>query len=558
MTNLQLPLPGVSGDREDRRLAAQNATTEPFPESPAEQPSTEQGPPRRDMARALRRWWPLIAVCTVASATLGYFWAGTGDPTYSATAVISLLDDETGNSRHTVSFEEMEAQRLVLTSSQTRAELRERLGEQGADLQTISASTDEDTTLIDISITATTSTTASTAITELIALFTSNRSTAQTEQFGLELAQLDQRIVEQQTTIDNVTALANNTARPAAEQMASEGQLFLEVDRMHQLIAAQQELRSEISLADGRVALIDQPQGVSESKRNQPLTAVQAGLLGLLLAAGAVVALVGRSDTLHSVEELEGLGGLPVIAAIPRFARAFRDRPNAIVVGRAEAQGDAEAFRFIRTAVELATPMGKSLTVALTSTSPGEGKTVTAGNLAVAMAAAGQRTLLVDGDLLSSSLPDLSGMPEAVNTLPLAITGHIDLASLTTSIGPPGRELDVLISTAASAPEMDRLEMTPTALRRAFRGFQTGYDGIVVDSPPALVVADAVTIAAAADAVIVVARLGKVTRRELERTIDVLDQANAKILGLVATHSIQHGSYAYDYGPGGRVKNSKR
>ena len=501
---------------------------------------------------ALRRWFPLVILVAALAGAAGWYWANSSDPTYTARAVLELTDDRSGSTTRFVDQQEMAAQRQKLLSNDTRQSLDEVLGDDASAVVGVSASIDDDTTLITVEVEATTPATAVTATNALIDAYTAQRLSDQVADFQAELQVVQGQIAEQQLTVDEITSDLANAAN-GSERRALEISQQAAVNTLQGFLGSAQALESEIALADGRVFVQDRPASATENGRNALFTAAQFGVLGLLLSGGAVVALGSRNSKIRLVDELEELlpPGIPVLATVPRFRKQFRERQNAIVIGRSDAMREAEAFRFVRTAVELATADHPTHTVAVTSSTPAEGKTVTSANLALSLAASGSKTLLVDGDLISPSLPELSGRPNAVNALPHLMTGAYRLDELVTSLGGGDRSLDLLISAQVARTDGVRIELVPESMRQMFKELNSYYQALVIDCPPALVVSDAIATCAAADFTIVVARVGHVRRKELQRTIEVLLQNGATVLGVIATHTDGQDGYGYDdYGYG--------
>jgi capsular exopolysaccharide synthesis family protein len=543
VTDTQMTESGLS-DVSRRRAAAEESNRQPTT------PDRSEGlVQQRTLVRALRRRLPVIAAVTALAAAAGLVLADRSEVTYGATTVIELLDDTIGVSQHTVTSEELEAERQVLQSNQMTAALTSALGERGSSLLDITARADNDSTILTIDVTASDPEAALRGSTQVVDVFTAQRVVSQTESFQAEAAELTARIAEQE---EMVTELETELDAEADVTLSSalSTRLFQSVDRSQQLQQVLRELESEITLADGRISVIDRPISTTSSRRSRLLTSLQAGLLGLLASAGAVALLASRSNKIVMVDQLEALyPEIPVLAAVPEFRKEYRERKNSVVVGRPEAMREAEAFRYIRTAVELSSPMGRGFTVAVTSATPGEGKTVSSANLAVSLTAAGRRTLLIDGDLLSPSIPELFGRPTAANTLPDFLRGN-DVHELTTTIGTEERALDLLIKDQSEAEPTQRMELAGSDLSDALDRLRDDYDSIVVDCPPALLVADAISLAAAADGVVIVVSLGSVVKGELIRVVDFLTQGGASIMGFVATHADDDGSgygnYAYE------------
>ena len=538
MTDTLTTMPGMSDT--PRRQAA----SRPEPAAAVSPELIQQ----RVLIRGLRRRVPIIAALTAVAAAAGLGLAAQSETTFSAITVIELLDDNVGASQHTVATEELEAERQVLQSNQMQAALASALGDRGGSLTAISARAADQSTILTINVTASEAETAILGATQVVDVFAQQRIASQVEFFEAQSAELNSRIAEQEQMISELEAELD-AATDVTLSSALSTRLFQSIDRSQQLQQVRRELESEILLADGRIAVIDRPISASSSRRSHLLTSIQTSLLGLLLSLGAVALLTSRSKKIVLVDQLEALyPEIPVLAAVPEFRKEYRKHENSIVVGRPEAMREAEAFRYIRTAIELSSPISQGFTVAITSTTAGEGKTVTSANLAVSLAAAGRRTLLVDGDLLSPSIPELSGRPTAQNCLPPFLSG-VDVEELTTTIGTDERALDLLIKERKADDTAQRVELVASNIADSFARLRSKYDSVVIDCPPALLVADAVALAGAADGVVVIVKLGTAITGEVVRAVDSLVQGGASIMGFVATHvdddGSGYGTYAY-------------
>ena len=191
----------------------------------------------------------------------------------------------------------------------------------------------------------------------------------------------------------------------------------------------------------------------------------------------------------------------------------------------------------------------------ITSAVPGEGKTVTSANLAVALAQAGRKVLLVDGDLRR---PRVAGL--------LDLDGAIGLTSVLVGTTPLEDAIQVHeasgLNFLASGPkppnptEILQSRVTHDLLKR----LRDDFDMVIVDAPPLLPVADAAVIATATDGAIVVARHGKTTRDQLREAVSRLDNVGARVFGVVINMIPRRAANSYyyyyyeDVSPGGARK----
>jgi succinoglycan biosynthesis transport protein ExoP len=296
---------------------------------------------------------------------------------------------------------------------------------------------------------------------------------------------------------------------------------------------------------------------------------VRNGILGLVLGIVLGVALAFLKEALdtrvRTAEEIEERLGLPLLARIPEPARRLRKADELVMLE--EPQGSqAETFRLLRTNLDFVRLLDKPRTILVTSALEREGKSTTSANLAVALARAGQRVALVDLDLRRPFINrffDLRGRPGMTQIAvhpaqlgdafaPLALAGRNEGTSEASAIHNgngyrinPG-EL-VVIGSGPIPPNPGEF-VGAAATARVLEELRKLFDTVVIDTPPALQVGDAIALSALVDALIVVCRMKMVRRPVLNQLRRVLDTTSAKKLGFVLTDAASEEGYGYGYG----------
>ena len=218
---------------------------------------------------------------------------------------------------------------------------------------------------------------------------------------------------------------------------------------------------------------------------------------------------------------------------------------------------EAEAFRMLR--ISLAFSWGDGpRTLVVTSAAPQEGKTLIAANLAVAFARGGARVLLVDCDIhrprlhrvfrasRAPGLMDLLRSGSADSLLPAAVNHRL------AAIRRTGIDRLSLLPCGADAQQTPEL-LEPATLRGLLKALRVDFDVILLDTPPVLVSADAATLAASADGVLMVVRAGQTDRRAAELARNRVVSAGGRVLGAVLNDPdgvltrLGEPAYAYDY-----------
>jgi non-specific protein-tyrosine kinase len=200
----------------------------------------------------------------------------------------------------------------------------------------------------------------------------------------------------------------------------------------------------------------------------------------------------------------------------------------------------AEAYRTLRTNIQFSSLDKPIHTLLVTSTSPDEGKSTTLSNLAVTIAQAEQRVILVDCDLRRPSLHTLFGVPneqgltsvilnQGDGELPLHATSVPGLSLLTSGPLPP-RPADLLGSR--------RMEVLIERLR-------SEADMVLFDTPPVIAVTDAAVLATRLDGVLLVLQAGKTRRDRAREARRQLEKVKANIIGVVLNNARMEASYGY-------------
>jgi capsular exopolysaccharide synthesis family protein len=280
----------------------------------------------------------------------------------------------------------------------------------------------------------------------------------------------------------------------------------------------------------------------SSTNPRLPIVIAIAFVCGLL--AGAALGLVRDhfDDRLRDDDDLEDLTDVPVLAALANDRAVARKRER-LPTASTHRTALSEGMRSLRTSVQVLLPEGRGV-VAITSVEPGDGKTFVAANLALSWARSGRKVILVGGDLRRPELPsyfESAGEDRGLGTL-LADAADakkaLSNAQITAALqSTPYRGLRVL---PAGDPRgygepADLLASAP--LQRIIRLLARNADLVVIDTPPALALADASELAAYADGMIVLASVGRTRKELIVDTVDALRANGLNLLGLVVNRS---------------------
>jgi polysaccharide biosynthesis transport protein len=265
-------------------------------------------------------------------------------------------------------------------------------------------------------------------------------------------------------------------------------------------------------------------------------------ILGLTSGVGLAFLLEGLDNTVRTTEQAQMISGLAPLGMIPLGSRTAREGTNSkrlVLASSKEAvelvtqvrpqSQMAESYRALRTSLLLSSSGAPPKVIMITSALPQEGKTTTSINCAVVLAQKGVRVLLIDADLRRPSIHKTLGMGPG-SGLSNVLTGSATLEQAITrsSVLP---NLSVL--PAGTPPPNPAELLASTNMRDVLDQVRGQYDHIVVDTPPALSVTDAVVLSPRADSIVLVIRSGHTTKQALRRSRDILMQVNAKVSGVL-------------------------
>jgi Mrp family chromosome partitioning ATPase len=252
-------------------------------------------------------------------------------------------------------------------------------------------------------------------------------------------------------------------------------------------------------------------------------------LLSILVALIAALAVgVGLAYGLELLlprlrSDDEALQRVPVLADVPRASRV---RVRQYLNGGGTLPGDLwEAYRILRASLS-----GRANhTVLVTSAIQGEGKTTTAVNLAIALAASGQRVVLVDGDLRRPAVGRVFGIPPETGGFADLLFRRARARDVLVAAPGYGEELRLLLP--GGERPLDLLE--PGRIRSMLTELRNDADVVVVDSPALTEYADAISLAKGVDTVLVAVLLGRTRRDRFAELIRRFEQEKIKPAGFV-------------------------
>ena len=266
------------------------------------------------------------------------------------------------------------------------------------------------------------------------------------------------------------------------------------------------------------------------TKRNVAAAFVVGLLAGMLIAY-----LRDVLDTrVRRPEDVASVLDVPVLAQISAVAGGKAKR--SLVVGDLR----AEEYRRLRTNLRFLSVDTEGLCLVFSSAMPGEGKTTTSINLAVALAEADLRVLLVDADMRRPRVAENTGL-EGNAGLTTVLIGRTNVDDVIQRWG------DVDVLTAGEIPPNPSELVATRALRELLDSLRSRYDVILLDAPPLLPVTDAAILSRMATGMIIVANAKKLRRAQLREVVDGVNKAGGHVLGIVLNRVKARRVPAYGY-----------
>ena len=271
---------------------------------------------------------------------------------------------------------------------------------------------------------------------------------------------------------------------------------------------------------------------------NLALAVVTGALLGLGLALLAE----NLDDRLKTPEEVEERVGAPILGYIPLVKAWSESGHSNLAIQSATASGAAEAYRTLRANLRYVSLEKPLRTIIVTSPVAAAGKTTTAANLAATLAKGGSKVVLVSADLRRPTLHKSFGLSNA--------SGLVDILDPDFPLAEALQKPDIpnlrLLATGGLPPNPTEI-LGSERFARILEQLREVADYVILDAPPVLGLGDTSAMASKVDGILLVLRIGSVTKREVMHATDQLTKAGGAIAGCVINAVEPDGGYGYYY-----------
>ena len=334
----------------------------------------------------------------------------------------------------------------------------------------------------------------------------------------------------------------------------------LEISQASSLIA---ETNRELESAQAVARATNDSGGYSAEILNKPAEGIKVGpvlmtwlsppiFLGILLGLGGALLLELQDKSFRSPEEIRARLNSPIMGHIPPIRiKQANDAgtpdgidPTLVTIVRPKST-EAEAYRGVRTQVIQATENSGIKVLQITSPSPGDGKSTLAANLAISLAQAGKKTILIDCDFRKPRVHKIFKLDKPKLGLASVTSGEAELKDAIHLSPVPNLDLLPCGNRPANPAEL----LSSTRYQELLTQLKGEYDYVIIDTPPLLAVSDPRVVAQRADGVVMVFKISKKVRPLAERAKEFLDDIGANVIGLaINSTDVEDERYGYGYG----------
>jgi len=282
------------------------------------------------------------------------------------------------------------------------------------------------------------------------------------------------------------------------------------------------------------------------SSPNVPRNLALALVLGLVGGFGLALLQHTLDTRVRGEADVAQVTSASVLGGIA-FDPEARARP--LIVQASPHSSRAESFRQLRTNLQFVEAANEIRSYVVTSSVPNEGKSTTAANLAIALADAGTKVCLIEGDLRRPKVAEYMGLDNSVG-LTTVLIGQAEISDVLQPWG--AGNLDVLPS--GQVPPNPSELLGSKGMREVLNKLETHYDVVLIDAPPLLPVTDGAILSKLVGGAVLVVGSNRIDRSELARAVGTLESVGANLLGVVMNMlptkgPDSYGYYSYNYAP---------
>jgi polysaccharide biosynthesis transport protein len=496
----------------------------------------------------------IIILCTVLALAVGLVLVFTLQPVYQATAKVLIVEKnissevfdqyipEYSGSRE-INFQ---TQMEIISSRQFREEVIKRLSldmKPGQLEDKINISRVTGANVVDISVQDSDPQLAADISNMLSAIYIEWVSENYQQDIRELLEEIDSKAADAKQELDKVSAQISGlegSGKDIPESLRKE----LEMNSsMYVMLSEKYEnLRINEAVGDSFARVIESavvPQ--DPVKPNKKLYLAASLLIGLLLGSGIILLREFMDNTIKTSSDAKRYYGLSVVSQIA-YEKSYDTRKRELIILKDPASQTSESIRELRTNLKYFDIEGNKKIIGVSSAQLEEGKSFISANLAVTLAHSGIKTILVNADLRKPMIHKYFNISNTSGITSI-LTGYSKLADEIKST--EVKNLHFLASGPIPPNPAELLETD--LLGKILESLAEKYEYVIVDTPPIVPVTDLIVLAGKIDSIMIVARVGKVTKATAVQAMEKTRVIKDKLMGIVLNGVVRKGSYYYYY-----------
>lgn len=505
----------------------------------------------------LWRWLWLIILCAVLAGGAAYTVSRFTQPVYSASAILlintapsSTVGTDAGSLSASQQVARTYVELLRTTDVLDKVVATLELPYSSATLAgRVQASVVANTQLIKISIEDIDPQRATTIVNTLAQVFQESNQEQQLSRY----ANLSSSLTTRMTQVENdiLTTQAEIAAMPAkrtAEEEARLEQLLASLSQYNNSYSSLLSSLSQVRLSEAQtmsqVSVAQKALEPTSPIRPRTLNnTLLAAVVGAMLAAGVALLIEYLDDTIKTPDDIEQVAHTPLLGLIARIEAA--EPAGMLITALTPRSPISEAYRVLRTNIQYSSVDKPLRSLLITSGNPTEGKSTTVANLAVVLAQAGKRVVVVDTDLRRPMQHKYFGL---LNTFGIT-TALLESQSPVEQYVQATEVENLRVMTSGPLPPNPAELLDSKRLEQVLVELQKQADVLLLDSPPLLSVTDASLLSRMVDGTLLVIDAGKTKRAFFARALGTLQSVNGNLLGVVLNRIIpsRSGYYSYYY-----------
>ncbi len=511
----------------------------------------------RNYFNLIRKWLWLVVLCSVVAGTAAFFISRQQVRIYQSTATVFINQARSSTARadYTDIITSERIARTYAAMLQDWPTLQQAaldLGYMGGlnELQqtynvAVTVTPVRDTQLVQLSVQSNNPTVAAQLANILPDVFMRMNRTRQEQRFADTREELQGELAASEADLEKTEQAFNQL--PATTENSNER------DRLERLVTRYQTTYNTLSksLEDLRLAEAQTTDNIVLTTPAQPASSpirprvlfntLLAALVGALLGMGVAFLIEYLDDTIKTPDQVRDLTGLATLGGVVKLEGATpADRLVATTSARSPS---AEAYRVLRTNLQFSSLDKPLATLVITSATPGEGKSTTAANLAIVLAQAEKRVILVDADLRRPSLHKIFRVPNHTGLSTALLDKQHDPAVYLQDAEVPNLRILVTGPIPPNPAEM----LSSTRMGEVIETLKGEADVVVFDMPPVLAVADASILASRVDGTVLVVGVGEARGEMLVQAVERLESVGVHPLGVVLNKLTERKSGYYYY-----------